>query len=85
MTKQIIDIIQELAFRHMMNIKYKRYGKEYCPYDNEFSLDEIRKINNALFKDSEPKATLLDVAGEILDELCEDNDNPFFMDLSFAS
>ena len=69
----------------MMNIKYKRYGKEYCPYDNEFSLDEIRKINNALFKDSEPKATLLDVAGEILDELCEDNDNPFFMDLSFAS
>ena len=83
--QEIIDIIQELALRHMMNIKYKRYGEEYCPYDNEFSLDEIRKINNALFKDSEPKVTLLDMAGEILDELCEDYDNPFFMDLSFAS
>lgn len=83
--QEIIDIIQELALRHMMNIKYKRYEEEYCPYDNEFSLDEIRKINNALFKDSEPKVTLLDIAGEILDELCEDYDNPFFMDLSFAS
>ena len=48
--QEVIDIIKKISLKHITNIKYKRYGQEYYPYDNEFSIDDIEKINRILFR-----------------------------------
>lgn len=48
--QEVIDIIKKISLKHITNIKYKRYGQEHYPYDNEFSIDDIEKINRILFR-----------------------------------
>lgn len=71
--QEVINIIQTLATKHMIDINYTtRWGEIIYPYDNEVSLDEIRKINNILFKGAEKKVSVYELLDEILEEQGED-------------
>ena len=83
--QEVIDIIQRLAAKQMTDIKYKRYGEEYCPYNNDESLDEIRKINNVLFKDVKKVSSIEEMIDEALEEMGKELNDIFCMDLEYAS
>lgn len=67
--QEVIDIIQRLATKQMTDVKYTtKWGEIKYPYDNEDSLDEIRKINNVLFRDVKKVVTPMDIVEEVFDE-----------------
>ena len=83
--QEVIDIIQRLATKQITDIKHKRYGEEYCPYNNDESLDEIRKINNVLFKDVKKVSSIEEMIDEALEEMGKELNDIFCMDLEYAS
>ena len=67
--QEVIEIIKNLALRSMLNVKYTDYwGEIIHPYNNTTTLDEIRKINNVLFRDVEKVVTPMDIVEEVFDE-----------------
>ena len=45
-----------------------KWGEIIYPYDNPTTLDEIRKINNVLFRDVKKVVTPMDIVEEVFDE-----------------
>lgn len=67
--QEVIEIIQNLALRAMLKQNYvTKWGEIIHPYDNENTLDEIRKINNVLFRDVKKVVTPMDIVEEVFDE-----------------
>ena len=67
--QEVIDIIQRLATKQMTDVKYTtKWGEIIHPYDNQDTLDEIRKINNVLFRDVKKVVTPMDIVEEVFDE-----------------
>lgn len=67
--QEVIEIIKNLALRSMLNVNYTDYwGEIIHPYDNSTTLDEIRKINNVLFRDVKKVVTPMDIVEEVFDE-----------------
>lgn len=67
--QEVIDIIQRLATKQMTDVKYTtKWGEIIHPYDNQDTLDEIRKINNVLFRDVKKAVTPMDIVEEVFDE-----------------
>lgn len=76
--QEVIEIIKNLALRSMLNVKYTDYwGEIIHPYDNPTTLDEIRKINNVLFRDVEKVVSLEELVDEALDEMGLELDDIF--------
>ena len=67
--QEVIEIIKSLALRSMLNVNYTtKWGEIIHPYDNQDTLDEIRKINNVLFRDVKKVVTPMDIVEEVFDE-----------------
>ena len=67
--QEVIEIIQNLALRAMLKQNYAtKWGEIIYPYDNPTTLDEIRKINNVLFRDVKKAVTPMDIVEEVFDE-----------------
>lgn len=67
--QEVIDIIKRLATKQMTDVKYTtKWGEIIHPYDNQDTLDEIRKINNVLFRDVKKVVTPMDIVEEVFDE-----------------
>ena len=67
--QEVIEIIQNLALRAMLKQNYvTKWGEIIYPYDNPTTLDEIRKINNVLFRDVKKVVTPMDIVEEVFDE-----------------
>lgn len=67
--QEVIDIIKNLATKQMTDVKYTtKWGEIIHPYDNQDTLDEIRKINNVLFRDVKKAVTPMDIVEEVFDE-----------------
>lgn len=67
--QEVIEIIQNLALRAMLKQNYAtKWGEIIRPYDNQDTLDEIRKINNVLFRDVKKVVTPIDIVEEVFDE-----------------
>ena len=67
--QEVIDIIQRLATKQMTDVKYTtKWGEIIYPYNNQDTLDEIRKINNVLFRDVKKVVTPMDIVEEVFDE-----------------
>lgn len=84
--QEVIEIIQRLATKQMTDIKYTtRWGEIIHPYDNENTLDDIRKINNVLFRDVQKVVSIEEMVDEALDDLGLELNDIFCMDLEYAS
>lgn len=84
--QEVIDIIKNLALRSMLNVKYTDYwGEIIHPYDNQDTLDDIRKINNVLFRDVEKVVSIEEMVDEALEDLGLELNDIFCMDLEYAS
>ena len=67
--QEVIEIIQKLATKQLTDMKYTdSWGEIIHPYDNPTTLDEIRKINNVLFRDVKKVVTPMDIVEEVFDE-----------------
>lgn len=67
--QEVIEIIQRLATKQMTDVNYTTKWLEIIhPYDNPTTLDEIRKINNVLFRDVKKVVTPIDIVEEVFDE-----------------
>ena len=67
--QEVIEIIQNLALRAMLKQNYAtKWGEIIYPYDNPTTLDEIRKINNVLFRDVKKVVAPMDIVEEVFDE-----------------
>ena len=67
--QEVIEIIKSLALRSMLNVNYTtKWGEIIHPYDNQDTLDDIRKINNVLFRDVKKVVTPMDIVEEVFDE-----------------
>lgn len=84
--QEVIDIIKRLATKQMTDMKYTTKWREVIhPYDNQDTLDEIRKINNVLFRDIKKAVSLEEIVDETLDDLGLELNDIFCMDLEYAS
>ena len=84
--QEVIDIIKRLATKQMTDMKYTtKWGEVIHPYDNQDTLDEIRKINNVLFRDIKKAVSLEEMVDETLDDLGLELNDIFCMDLEYAS
>ena len=84
--QEVIEIIKSLALRSMLNVNYTtKWGEIIHPYDNQDTLDDIRKINNVLFRDVQKVVSIEEMVDEALDDLGLELNDIFCMDLEYAS
>ena len=74
--KEVVDKIIELSVKRITDVKFKKFGEEYHPYNNKESLMEIERINDIMFKNRrisihDVNKTLEEYADEYLEELDE--------------
>ena len=70
----------------MLNVNYTtKWGEIIHPYDNQDTLDDIRKINNVLFRDVQKVVSIEEMVDEALDDLGLELNDIFCMDLEYAS